>query len=656
MSKNKLAYRPEIDGLRAFAVIPVILFHFGLDWLPGGYIGVDVFFVISGFLITSILLRDYDLGVFSFSHFWSKRIKRILPVLVTVVLATLVASQSLLYAPDIFYLGQQGIASLLSYANISQWLISGNYWGYAAESSPLLHTWSLSVEEQFYLIFPLFLFITLKYFRSWLAPLIFTLCLLSSILFIYGSQAHPDATFYLLPTRAWELGVGVFLAITLYNKPLDTSGSKQLSLQIFSLIGLVAVGVSYLVIDGNKGISPFLILPVIGTGFIIVYSSCNNTIVNKALTLPAVVYIGKISYSLYLWHWPILVLSKSLSLKTQAEYPMWLLLSLILILSIFSYHFIEKPARQSKKTVPFVLTALVLGVIYSYTMTSSNSVEDTSMFNITSWDGELYNSRPSASTTANSERKKQGILMSRNKNRNLNAYKEGGVLKLYGKDSAEIVLLGDSHALMWASTLDQIAKQLHKSIDVYAADGTPTFFSIPVKDSHRTTFFSAEQKRDFDEARLKYLKRWKPEIVVIAQSWSNLESIESTRDLIKLLGEIGSKVLLIDQPPELFFGNKNASQFISYFGLKPHVGEKQYVPYINSSSYRYGADAVNEIVNSCGYCKLIKISDIFIKDDEGWVLDGKDVLYIDEDHLSNAGSAKAKDRIFKAIDLSLHQK
>ena len=323
MRINSISYRPEIDGLRAIAVIPVILFHLGLDWVLGGYIGVDVFFVISGFLITSILIKDYDNGVFSFSNFWLRRIRRILPVLVVVVLVTLIAGQFLLYAPDVYYLGDQGIASLLSYANISQWLTAGNYWGYAAENSPLLHTWSLSVEEQFYLIFPLFIFIALKYFRNWLAPLVLILCLLSAMLFVYGSKHHPDATFYLLPTRAWELGVGAFLAIFLYKNPNFLEGKKIQTLQILSVLGLLAVTASYFLIDGSNGLSPYMVIPVIGAGLIIAFSNSSNTIVNKILSFSAMVYVGKISYSLYLWHWPVLVLSKNLTLKTQTEYSIF---------------------------------------------------------------------------------------------------------------------------------------------------------------------------------------------------------------------------------------------------------------------------------------------------------------------------------------------
>ncbi len=657
VSSHSLSYRPEVDGLRAFAVIPVILFHFGIDWLAGGYIGVDVFFVISGFLITTILIKEYDNGSFSLKGFWQRRIKRILPVLVIVVIATLVASQFVLYAPDIYHLGFQGIASLLSFANISQWLTAGDYWGFAAENSPLLHTWSLSVEEQFYLFFPILLFVVLKYFRQWLSHLVLLLSIMSFIVFIYGSQNHPDATFYLLPTRAWELGVGAFLAVVLYGDPLFLKDKSKTAQQFLSVLGLISVLASYFLIGGSNGLSGLMIIPVIGTALIIAFSQETHTITHKILTLPAIVYIGKISYSLYLWHWPVIVLAKNLSLKTNTTYPYFGLLCLIVLLSVASYHLIEKPAKEHKKTIPLVLALILIAVFYSYTLTKSNRAEDVSMYNKTLDEGDLYSSKPTHEESELSQRKAIGITSIKNTNKNINAFKEGGITRFYGKEKPEIVVLGDSHAVMWSSTLDKIAKQLNKTISFYAAEGTPTFFDIPVTKSKGTIYFSAEQKRQYDEARFNFLTRWKPEIVIISHNWSNLGGIDETHDLIEFLGEIGSKVYFLEQPPVLFFGDKNAPQFISHYGLKPKKDLNQYVPYINSKWFIKGRKLTREIVDNCDHCELIPITYLYLRNKKGWVLDGYDVLYKDDDHLSSAGTLKAKSRILKAISSkSYHSK
>ena len=639
-----LSYRPEIDGLRALAVLPVILFHLGFNWIPGGYIGVDVFFVISGFLITSIIIKEYDLGKFSFKDFWLRRVRRILPVLIAVVLVSIFLGKSLLYAPDIYYLGKQGIASLLSFANISQWLTAGNYWGFAAENSLLLHTWSLSVEEQFYLLFPILTILLLKYLRKWLALIILVFTILSALLFIYGSKHHPDATFYLLPTRAWELGSGAFLAILVNKNTQPVQGNQYLS-----IIGFIVVLASYFLIDGSAGVSPYIVMPVIGSALIILFSQADNSLIKKALSLSPVVYIGKISYSLYLWHWPVLVLARNLSLRTNVEYSVYALLALIFILSIISYHLIEVPTRRNTKSAPYILLLLLVGVGYSYTLTTKTHSEDISMFNKTRWDGELYNVSPNQTTLDSVKRKMVGVAVREDPNKNWKAYSEGGIIKKYGKDVPEIVVLGDSHALMWSSVLDLVAKQLGKTISFYAADGTPTFFNIPVTDSGSTIYFSAKEKQLYDQSRLDYLKKWKPETVIISQSWLNLDSTESTNDLINFLGEIGSHVFLIEQPPELFFGDKNATQFISYYGLKPSDGLNQYLPYFNSSLFKKGRTAVHSIAENCKHCTLIPTTYIYLKDNKGWVLDNKNVLYIDEDHLSHAGALKAKDMILKKL-------
>lgn len=229
---SSIKYRPEIDGLRALAVIPVIIFHLNNDLLSGGFVGVDIFFVISGYLITSIILNEYEQGIFSFTNFWLRRIMRILPVLITVVLISLMAGIIVLYSPDINNLGNQSLAALLSYSNISHWLLAGDYWGFEAENSPLLHTWSLSVEEQFYLFFPLLLILTLKYLYKWTIFIFFILSCFSLLLFLIGTQVSPSATFYLLPTRAWELGMGALVAIFLFKKdfPANTPPLQLLGL------------------------------------------------------------------------------------------------------------------------------------------------------------------------------------------------------------------------------------------------------------------------------------------------------------------------------------------------------------------------------------------------------------------------------------------
>lgn len=160
---SAIRYRPEVDGLRAVAVIPVVLFHLGATWIPGGFVGVDVFFVISGFLISSIILKEQAASTFTFTGFWMRRVRRILPAMLAMLIATSIAGYFILFGPSWRSLGQQVFSAIGIYANFEMWQLSGNYWGPEAENAPLLHTWSLSVEEQFYLFYPLILLTLLKF-------------------------------------------------------------------------------------------------------------------------------------------------------------------------------------------------------------------------------------------------------------------------------------------------------------------------------------------------------------------------------------------------------------------------------------------------------------------------------------------------------------
>ncbi len=210
---RETSYRPEIDGLRTIAVIPVILFHLGYKWVNGGFYGVDVFFVISGFLITKILVSAIEKGTFSMWSFWLRRVKRLLPALLTVIITTLLVASVVLFKPELPNIAKDSLPALFSYFNFYAKNSLGDYWGGTAENSFFLHTWSLSVEEQFYLVYPFFLYLCNKYFRSFFKP-IFILSILSFILFVALLKYKPSFTFYMLPTRAWELSLGGLISLT----------------------------------------------------------------------------------------------------------------------------------------------------------------------------------------------------------------------------------------------------------------------------------------------------------------------------------------------------------------------------------------------------------------------------------------------------------
>jgi peptidoglycan/LPS O-acetylase OafA/YrhL len=366
---NSIEYRPEIDGLRALAVVPVLLYHAQLG-ASGGFVGVDVFFVISGFLITALLLKRIEAAQLDLLEFWERRIRRLFPALAVMTLATLVGGWFLLLPADYKELGESVSAQTLLSSNIFFWRHT-NYFDGAADLKPLLHTWSLAVEEQFYLLYPLML-LGLARLRRPLGALIFLfLCLGSFALSVDGVANQPQATFYLLPSRIWELGLGAIVAAL--PPPISIPAWVK---ELASGLGLAII--LYAISFYNASI-PFpglaALLPCFGAALFIQSNGQKLTLTGKLLSCPPIVFVGLISYSLYLWHWPILVFANYWALK-PLPFPIRIgLLCFCFLLAIASWKYVEIPFR-GRELVPrkiplFVLASatasvlLILGVSIS---------------------------------------------------------------------------------------------------------------------------------------------------------------------------------------------------------------------------------------------------------------------------------------------------
>ncbi len=340
-----MRYRKEIDGLRTLAVIPVILFHGGFEWLSGGYIGVDVFFVISGFLITSIILKEQEAGTFTIMSFYERRARRILPALFLVLLVTLPFAWFWLLPYELKDFGKSIIAVNLFSSNILFWLES-DYFAATAEVIPLLHTWTLAVEEQFYIIFPLFMMLFWGLGKRWLAIIIGIIALASLGLAEWGWREFPDANFYLLPTRAWELMIGSLVAFYLFNKEQPKGQHFN---QWASIAGLALIVVPLFLFDkGTPFPSLYALAPTVGTALIIVYTT-PDTLVYRLLSLRLMVGIGLVSYSAYLWHQPLFVFARLISLEEPSLWLMGLLSIVTLMLAYLSWRFVEAPYRDRKR-------------------------------------------------------------------------------------------------------------------------------------------------------------------------------------------------------------------------------------------------------------------------------------------------------------------
>lgn len=337
-------YRPEIDGLRALAVLPVLLFHAGFQFFQGGFIGVDIFFVISGYLIANIIINELSIERFSLLTFYERRARRILPALFCVMFFSIPFAWLWLVPYNLNNFGQSLISVTFFLSNVLFWW-EGGYFDTAAELKPLLHTWSLAIEEQFYVLLPIFLIVFWRFGKS---KIIITLSFvfLGSLLFAeWGSRNMPSASFYLLPMRGWELLLGVFTAFYLkYNIVPQQS-------YINNFLSLFGVAIIFLSILSFNETTPFpsliSLLPTLGVVLIIVFAT-KDTLTNKFLSSKPLVSIGLISYSLYLWHQPILVFARH-----QLNDELSLLLKIILLISVFplsflTWKYIEKPFRDKE--------------------------------------------------------------------------------------------------------------------------------------------------------------------------------------------------------------------------------------------------------------------------------------------------------------------
>jgi peptidoglycan/LPS O-acetylase OafA/YrhL len=337
-----MIYRSEIDGLRALAIVPVVLYHAGFSLLPGGFVGVDVFLVISGFLITSILVPSIERGSFSISHFYERRARRILPVFFLVTGCCLAIGWATLPPASLKELTGSAAAATLFVSNMYFWQ-SVNYFSSNAEFWPLIHTWSLAVEEQFYVFFPMFLMLLLpRLGLRWTRYVLLALLALSLLMCIIGSYRSPAATFYLLPTRMWEIGLGAFLAIGGLTRP-DSAVLRE----VLASLGAALIAVAIL---AYRPEIPFpgwwALLAAAGTALVILCGG--ETRVARALSWRPVVFIGLISYSLYLWHWPVLVYARFA--YGIVELPMRVILVCLVVmfaLSVLSWKYVEAPFRKS---------------------------------------------------------------------------------------------------------------------------------------------------------------------------------------------------------------------------------------------------------------------------------------------------------------------
>ncbi len=348
------AYRSDIDGLRAIAVIPVLFFHAGFSAFSGGFIGVDIFFVISGYLITGILQRELDYGSFSFIGFYDRRIRRILPALLLVMMACVPAAWWLMAPFQLESFGKSLLAVMLFVSNVLFWS-EDTYFGGLSEEKPLLHTWSLAVEEQYYLLFPLALLLLYKITPHWMRLVAIALTALTSfVLADWASTTHASAAFYLSPTRAWEL-----LAGSLCASAPRFAGHRRLR-NLLCLVSLLSIAGCFVIYSANTPFpGRYALVPVTATAILLVCVD-DRLMMGRLLSMRALTYTGLVSYSLYLWHQPLFAFARIIFDGDVSPVLYMVLMAIAFLAAMLTRRFVEIPVRNRQIVSRQYLAAGVL--------------------------------------------------------------------------------------------------------------------------------------------------------------------------------------------------------------------------------------------------------------------------------------------------------
>ena len=638
---SSIQYRPEVDGLRSIAVGAVVLFHLGLEWISGGFLGVDVFFVISGYLITSIILRDLEGGTFKFSTFWARRVRRIAPAMLAVTAVTMAVVFAIGFKGLHPSVGSQALATLLSVANFYFYKQAGDYWGPAAEHSPFLHTWSLAVEEQFYLVLPVTLFIIYKRWpRSLLGAMLagFTASL---ALFLYEYPGHPTGTFYLLPTRAWELAAGSVLAV------LAASGfTPKPEHGALATAGLALIVASCFLVTG---LSAGMLVPVLGTTLVLAFGQVGG-IANKLLSAPPVVYLGRISYSLYLWHWPIIVLPEQLDIQLSR----WAAVPLMLALSVASYHWVEQTTRGAKRTVPVALGCMAVAAVLAFGLARSSGTYDTSRFNKVTYHGFYFDLKPDNFDYLRTDPAHSSMNLPA-RVAPLDAYLTGGIILGPKKDAPDVVLFGDSHGVMWSNTVRTATEQLGLTTSFYSMDGIAPFFEVPPDKNQVDPFMSSDEKFKFDNARIDFVRKWKPKVVIITARWVDVTDWDLVRTTIAFLRKEAHRVIMIGQPPELAFHERLAVDHLCYLGVPAQKEGEILLPLGNEDKVMAANGMAQKIAGGYFNVKFLATADLYRRGNRAVALKDNNVVYYDDNHLSAYGSAMVVPRLVDALKFALKQ-
>lgn len=651
-----MAYRKDIDGLRALAVVPVVLYHAGFSLFSGGYVGVDVFFVISGYLITGIISEEIRQQRFSVLHFYERRIRRIFPALFVVLLFTMIAGLILLLPEDLIAMSKSLVAATLFSSNILFWRESG-YFDTAAELKPLLHTWSLAVEEQFYIFFPLFLMLAWRWIKNGWQAATWACLIISFALSIYGLRYHDEATFYLLPMRAWELLMGSVIALGAVP-PLPNRKWRE----VLAALGIGLILYAVLAYDQSTPFpGEYALAPCLGAALIIHAGrdASAPTWTARLLSLQPVVFIGLISYSLYLWHWPLIVYAKYIAIFPLTTWQSAAIVATGVAMATLSWRYVEAPFRKGNGTF-FTRSRARLFAMSGAIMAGAIVISLATII----LHGLPMRMNPAAIEIVATAKAPQKVFTQCINYRKKDIFKKPEKSCVFGNEHGEasILLWGDSHAGAILPGALTALKDSNIGIRTLIMTGCPPLLGIHLSYNETDTCYK------YNLEVIRYIKTSTAKTVILGARWApmlggpvNLDHDKATPGISDAAGKVvsivnarrllatsldetiqailgsGKKVILVYPVPESTFDIPNRlSQSLRFHGT-----DSLPMIVISRHDFNYRSGEVIRIFDSlpdrANFSRLRPDDMLCVETSCLTIKDGQ-ALYFDDNHLSMAGA------------------
>jgi peptidoglycan/LPS O-acetylase OafA/YrhL len=666
-----MEYRKEVDGLRAVAVLPVILFHAGVPLFQGGFVGVDIFFVISGYLITSLIASERQAGEFSLAGFYERRARRILPALYLVVLACLPFAWLWMLPSDLKAFSDSLLAVTAFSSNLLFWrdsAVLGGYFEPRAGVQTLLHTWSLAVEEQYYLLFPLVLLAAWRLGKRWLIGVVVAIAAVSLAIAQWASQRHPAFAFFLLPTRAWELLLGALVALYLLNWRNRVEGARRYS-EAGALLGLAAIGYGIVAYDENTPFpAVYALIPTVGSALVILFAT-QRTYVGRLLGSRLLVGIGLISYSAYLWHQPVLSFAR---LRSPTVPNKALVVALALCsfpLAYLSWRFVERPFRDrvriGRRTIVLCCVAaamcsIAVGAVGHFSSGIPQRLGDWG----TTWD-YIASIRTENDSYCELHR------------RSAEQIERGDICTLGHANMPTMAVIGDSHAGAIFEALDR--SDLMTSRSFYAFTGG---WCAPLVNDFQLVGYATQDCVDTTrEAFKRITESTTIDTVVLVAEWANYtqgrrdngygvattpglcrdrdgsalsvrdnavvfrRSLQKTVDYLK---SHGKRVLIVEPTPEF---NVRVMDYVvkkAFFSRSPDL--QAFAPRISLVEYDNRSGLAMEVLRSVTGAEYISTRPLFCGLDGCSALDGAGkILFSDTNHVTDRGADRIVAELSKLL-------